>query len=485
MSALAWSFAAAAGSTPLTNGPTQVHLSYADLPSEMMVSYSTNFSTTRTVAKVRLHQSSKHEQGSAAWTHTFYGMSRKFVDGGSAKRSQYLHHVKLSGLSPGTLYDYTVGCESGGFSPTRSFSTMRTRQNQTQDGRPWRFILLADLGLDNDHTLGNITTLTEAAADQGLPFDGIFHAGDLAYDFHSKQGQVGDSFMNAIEPIAATTPYMVCPGNHESRYNFSHYRARFNMPNSDETENLWYSVDIGPIHFVSYSTESYFDTKGKALNNTLERQYKWLKQDLAEANLPKNREQRPWIIVQGHRPFYCTNTFNVTVDGCGPEQETSRHGSYKPGIPYQFPVEPLMHEYGVDLFIAGHVHDYTRYWPVYNLTVKNGTTNPQNPYHNPGATTYLTIGAAGNHEMHLHDKCVQHKGCVKPSATTYSGPPSPFAACTAGTAPECIDFNFGKMTVYNDTHLYWSQFSSSQNKVIDEMWLIQEQHGSFDTLMTE
>ena len=35
------------------------------------------------------------------------------------------------------------------------------------------------------------------------------------------------------------------------------------------------------------------------------------------------------------------------------------------------------------------------------------------------------------------------------------------------------------MTVYNDTHLYWSQYSSTQNKVVDEMWLIQEHHGSF------
>ena len=43
----------------------------------------------------------------------------------------------------------------------------------------------------------------------------------------------------------------------------------------------------------------------------------------------------------------------------------------------------------------------------------------------------------------------------------------------------CIDFNYGRMTVYNDTHLFWSQYSSTQNKVVDEMWLIQENHGSF------
>lgn len=457
------------------NAPTQIHLAFTGIPSEMMISYSTNQSTEQTLAKIKLHDSKQYDN----WSHTFAGSSKKFVDGGSHKNSQYLHSVKITGLTLGTKYDYIVGDDRSGYSIVETFTSMRSKENQTDDGRPWKFILLADLGLENDDTLANITTEVVNAANNNTPFDSILHAGDLAYDFHSKQGQVGDDFMNAIQPVSSIIPYMVCPGNHESRYNFSHYRNRFNMPNYEETENLWYSFNLGPIHFVSYSTESYFDTKGKALNGTLKRQYDWLKNDLMVANQQENRKLRPWIIVQGHRPFYCTNTFNVSEDGCGPEQETSRHGSYKPNMPYQFAIEPLLHEFGVDLFIAGHVHDYTRYWPVYNLTVKNGTTDPSNPYHNPGATTYLTIGAAGNHEMHYHDQCIKNQGCVYPSATSYSGPPSPFAACTAGTSPECIDFNYGRMTVYNDTHLFWSQYSSTQNKVVDEMWLIQENHGSF------
>ena len=469
--------------TKNTNFPTQIHLAYTGIPTEMMISYSTNYSTDNTIAKVRLH--SNHNNGNnKEWTHTFNGNSKIFVDGGARKNSQYLHYVKITGLQLGTTYDYIVGDTNNNsnnvFSPIQTFTSMRSKENKTEEGRPWRFILLADLGLENDDTLANITTEVTTAAKDGKPFDSVLHAGDLAYDFHSKEGQVGDDFMNAIQPISSIIPYMVCPGNHESRYNFSHYRARFNMPNSEETENLWYSFDLGPIHFVSYSTESYFDyEKGKALNSTLKRQYDWLKNDLMIANKPENRKLRPWIIVQGHRPFYCTNTFNVSEDGCGPEQETSRHGSYKPNAPYVYAIEPLMFQYGVDLFIAGHVHDYTRYWPVYNLTVQNGTDDPLNPYHNPSATTYLTIGAAGNHEMHLHDQCIKNQGCVYPTGTSYSGPPSPFAACTAGTSPECIDFNYGRMTVYNNTHLYWSQYSSTQNKVVDEMWLIQEHHGSF------
>ena len=50
---------------------------------------------------------------------------------------------------------------------------------------------------------------------------------------------------------------MTCPGNHEWHYNFSNYKARFNMP-GDENNNMFFSFDIGPVHFVSISTEFYY-----------------------------------------------------------------------------------------------------------------------------------------------------------------------------------------------------------------------------------
>ena len=38
-------------------------------------------------------------------------------------------------------------------------------------------------------------------------------------------------------------------GNHENKYNFSNYKARFNMPR--DGGNMFYSFDLGPVHFVS------------------------------------------------------------------------------------------------------------------------------------------------------------------------------------------------------------------------------------------
>lgn len=53
------------------------------------------------------------------------------------------------------------------------------------------------------------------------------------------------------------------------------------------TENLMYSWNLGPVHFIGFSTEAfYFMNYGI---KTLINQYEWLEQDLIEANKPENR----------------------------------------------------------------------------------------------------------------------------------------------------------------------------------------------------
>ena len=147
--------------------------------------------------------------------------------------------------------------------------------------------------------------------------------------------------MEQIEPVSSRLPYMVAPGNHESHSNFSHFSNRFEMPMKNESANLYYSFDVGLIHFVSYNTETYFNMTGNGAasgdgNDCVRAQYllrgicimqhnnapqfapdsgsklcihiprsryNWLRDDLAAAN--SNRDAIPWIIAYGHRPMYC------------------------------------------------------------------------------------------------------------------------------------------------------------------------------------
>ncbi|CAH2041217.1 unnamed protein product, partial [Iphiclides podalirius] len=220
------------------------------------------------------------------------GHSKLFTDGGPEKRSQWIHRVLLKDLKHDTRYVYHVGSEYG-WSEDFWFKTPPA-------GEDWvvRAAIFGDMGNKNAHSLSYL----QDEAQRGH-FDVVLHVGDFAYDMHDEGARVGDQFMRQIQPLAAHVPYMACPGNHEEAYNFSNYRARFSMPGAHES--LYYSFDLGPVHFVSISTELYYFLQYGL--KVLEGQFRWLQRDLAEANKEKNRRTRPWIVLYSHRPMYCSN----------------------------------------------------------------------------------------------------------------------------------------------------------------------------------
>lgn len=70
--------------------------------------------------------------------------------------------------------------------------------------------IYGDMGTGNVHSLPPLQTEVQ----QQL-YDALIHNGDFAYDMHSQNAAVGDTFMREIESIAAYIPYMVSVGNHE------------------------------------------------------------------------------------------------------------------------------------------------------------------------------------------------------------------------------------------------------------------------------
>ena len=262
-----------------------------------------------------------------------------FAAGPADATWQLIHRVHLKNLTAGTSYTYQCGNNRTNLSDAFEFKTY-------PNGSDWspRFLVYGDFGLVDDHSL----SFLEAEIGNGTS-DLILHNGDFAYDLYNKDGQVGDDFMNAIQPFAARVPYMVSPGNHESRFNFSNYRNRFTMPAFEETENLWYSVDIGPVHLVSVDTEIENRLYPSMDPGLIARHKAWLLKDLEQVD----REKTPWIITQGHRPTYCSNPQPNYVD-CALTNSTVRTW-----------LEPVLHEYGVDLAFWAHQHNYERMLPEY------------------------------------------------------------------------------------------------------------------------
>ena len=50
----------------------------------------------------------------------------------------------------------------------------------------------------------------------------------------------------------------------------------------------------------------YFLNYGKKM---VAKQYAWLVTDLEAANTKENRAKRPWVVLMGHRPMYCSGMF--------------------------------------------------------------------------------------------------------------------------------------------------------------------------------
>ena len=164
--------------------------------------------------------------------------------------------------------------------------------------------------------------------------------------------------MREMEPTISAVPYQVCVGNHEHYYNFSGYRHRFSMgaqaalPESGDTidasgasdsfsssaitvNNLFHSFDVGGVHFAAFSTEHDYSTDSP--------QVAWLRKDLAAVD----RKVTPWVVVYGHKPLYCSTDDYYDCKVSGPQH-------IAPSI------EPLLKAYHVDLYLAGHLHNYVR-----------------------------------------------------------------------------------------------------------------------------
>ena len=107
-----------------------------------------------------------------------------------------------------------------------------------------------DLGVENGRALPKV--IEDAQNDV---IDMVLHIGDLAYDMNEQLGQQGDLFMNMVQPVASKMPYNALVGNHEEHNNFSEFSGRFTSPGP----NVFYnSFNVGPIHFIMFSSEFYF-----------------------------------------------------------------------------------------------------------------------------------------------------------------------------------------------------------------------------------
>jgi len=304
-----------------------------------------------------------------------------------------------------------------------SFFTAPPVGTQLTD-REYIFAVMGDMG--TYIPMGWAVTDQMISDNQLYNFSFILHAGDVCYAGTGSTWEieeVWDVWGNQVNDLAAVTPYMFAVGNHEQYYNFTSYRTRFRMPGTQSggEGNFWWSFTFANIHFTFMSTEHPYGPGSP--------QYAWIQQDLQTASQDPNVH---WMIVSGHRPMYCS--------------DDTEWDAHRPGAYFQSVIEPLFLQYGVDLYLCGHMHMYERIYPLINGTV----VQSGNVYHNPKATAHVVQGTGGVFTDWFY---------VDPQPV-WSAVRNDF-------------WGYGRMTI-NQTHIHYQFQHQESYETVDEFWLIKD-----------
>ena len=208
--------------------------------------------------------------------------------------------------------------------------------------------------------------------------------GDLSYA--NGDQAIWDAWFSMIEPMAATTPWMPCIGNHEiedqldllgtgsgwGEWGYDPYRTRFWLPGNGSTDlqNCFYAFRYGGVVFLMIDNNDVNSESTINVGYTGGRQQAWVEQTLAAARLDPEVD---FIVVGMHQCAFSSSTKHGSDDGV-------RAAWFD-----------LFERYRVDLVLQGHDHVYERT----HAMVADTIAAYSGPYRTDAGTVYITVGNGG------------------------------------------------------------------------------------------
>jgi hypothetical protein len=401
--------------------PLQLHLALTSKPSEMRVTWKTSgLEAPAADASLQVQYyakdsgSPKDNSNWASSSATSMTFDKEDLCGEPAQSvgfvaPGYVHTAVMRGLAPATTYEYKVGgATQDVWSTTYSFRTGpavapvpvvmasaaatavgngQALASEFADAGPSvRIAMMADMSsaeedgslqagwFANDFSsLDTSSLLLQQVTEDEI--DLVMCIGDLSYS--SGYLSRWDAWLDQVERVAASVPFMTTPGNHERDDPFASsfyktattyaanehadlsiyknndgggecgvpYQTYFPMPGPGEDprgDQPWYSFKYGPVHVTVASTEHDFQEGSP--------QYAWLARDLAQVD----RVVTPWLVFVGHRPFYVDSTEDPEpANPLSPSEQGAARL-------LRTHLEPLLLKHHVDLCLAGHHHSYQR-----------------------------------------------------------------------------------------------------------------------------
>lgn len=211
-------------------------------------------------------------------------------------------------------------------SPTvKVFPKLRGQMSHAEEvaAIPYRFIAFGDWGAGTQFQKDVAQQVIQQY--QKTPYDAALLLGDNIYETGNVQKHGKAFFTDMYAPlIQSHVNFIVALGNHDVVLGHGAEQVVFfAMP------GFYYVVHKPNIDFFVLNSNTF------AKDDV---QQQWLKKALANS-------RAPWKVVMGHHPIY----------------SSGEHGC-NPGL--QKTLEPLLVKNGVDLYLAGHDHEYERFKPI-------------------------------------------------------------------------------------------------------------------------
>jgi hypothetical protein len=252
------------------------------------------------------------------------------------------HVVSVTGLTPDTLYYYSVGSAAGAFVGDDADHFFRSAP-PTGPARPFRLWTIGDAGFTGPD-LDSVRDAFKAYNGGTSATDLFLLLGDNAY-LTGTDAQYQAAVYDVHAEMLRTTPVYSTFGNHErfSSQDLTEtgpYFQMFSFPTGGEAGGVasgtesYYSFDFANVHFVVLDSEDFAPT------STSNPMLTWLQADLAATTAD-------WVIALWHRPPYSRGLFHDS----DVEAKEINMRQY---------VLPMLESVGVDVVLCGHSHSYER-----------------------------------------------------------------------------------------------------------------------------